>query len=163
MDDIGIPTSESNPLLASGGLICQIHRRRKTTLKPHALYRSCFEATVYLLPRILVKLPDLLPLVLLQIYRGMTANAYQAVLAQAVVGIGSGPWPALGVSPVNLELIKPLISSRVDFKMFQPKTTKGSCPKWFIIGVYIMHIRLYSPRLLWGSVPGHGPPWGSPR
>jgi hypothetical protein len=28
-------------------------------------------------------------------------------------------------------VIKPLISSRVDFKMFQPKTTKGSCPKWF--------------------------------
>jgi hypothetical protein len=35
--------------------------------------------------------------------RKMTANAYQAVLAQAVVGISSGPWPALGVSLVNLE------------------------------------------------------------
>jgi hypothetical protein len=33
--------------------------------------------------------------------RRMTANAYQAVLAQDVVVIGSGPWPALGASPVS--------------------------------------------------------------
>jgi hypothetical protein len=44
--------------------------REDLLVEARARALACFEATVYLLPRILVKLPDLLPLVLLQIYRG---------------------------------------------------------------------------------------------
>jgi hypothetical protein len=35
--------------------------------------------------------------------RKMTVNVYQAALAQVAVGIGSGPWLALGVFLADLE------------------------------------------------------------